>query len=143
MDQEQLILFVCEHGSAKSIVAAAHFNQLARERRVGLRAISRGTNPDDEVAPNVARRLEADGLARGVEIPERLSATDLEAAACVVAFCPLPAAYGGTEPCEVWDDIPPVSEDYESARDRILERIVRLLDELATPARGVAGGPRP
>ena len=28
------IVFVCEHGSAKSVVAAAHFNRLAAEARL-------------------------------------------------------------------------------------------------------------
>ncbi len=32
-DAEPVVVFVCEHGSAKSVVAAAYFNQLAREHR--------------------------------------------------------------------------------------------------------------
>ena len=48
---------VCEHGSAKSVVAAAHFNYIARERNLKLRAISRGTNPDEEIAPKAAEGL--------------------------------------------------------------------------------------
>ncbi len=32
MDQEPVVLFVCEHGTAKSIVAAAHFNKIAQEK---------------------------------------------------------------------------------------------------------------
>jgi len=31
--QTQTILFVCEHGSAKSVIAAAHFNRSARSER--------------------------------------------------------------------------------------------------------------
>src|SRR5215203_2985443 len=103
MDEASRVLFVCEHGSAKSVVAAAHFNRRAVERGVGLRAVSRGTNPDDEIAPNAARGLEADGLAHGFEIPQRLSVADVERAVRVVAFCPLPAGYGGLESMEVWD----------------------------------------
>ena len=45
------ILFVCEHGSAKSVVAAAHFNRIAAARGLPFRAISRGTVPDVEMAP--------------------------------------------------------------------------------------------
>ncbi len=45
------ILFVCEHGSAKSVVAAAHFNRIAAARGLPFRAISRGTVPDAEMAP--------------------------------------------------------------------------------------------
>jgi hypothetical protein len=142
MDQESRVLFICEHGSAKSVVAAAHFNRLAVERGVGLRAVSRGTNPDAEIAPNAARGLEADGLGHNFEVPQRLSVADVEAAVRVVAFCPLPAGYGGLEAKEIWDDVPPVSEDYDRACDAIVERVVRLLDELGEPARGASGGHR-
>lgn len=45
------VLFVCEHGSAKSVVAAAHFNRLAEQRGLPFHAISRGTAPDEEMAP--------------------------------------------------------------------------------------------
>ena len=54
MNEGPVVLFVCEHGSTKSTVAAAHFNKLAGERGLKLRAVSRGTNPDEEVAPKAA-----------------------------------------------------------------------------------------
>jgi arsenate reductase (thioredoxin) len=140
MDQECTVLFVCERGSAKSVVAAAHFNRLVRERGLELRAVSRGTNPDSTVAPNAARGLVADGFPRDGETPGRLSNADVEAAARVVAFCPLPGSYCGSDAIEVWGDVPPVSEDYERARDAIVERVVRLLDELVAAPREAAGG---
>ena len=140
MDSERLVVFVCEHGSAKSVVAAAHFNRLARECGLELRAVSRGTNPDDAVAPSAALGLERDGLAPG-GAPRRLSAEDLTAAIRVVAFCPLPHAYGAADEVTVWDDVPRVGEGYESARDAIVERAIRLLAELAGPERGAVGGP--
>jgi protein-tyrosine-phosphatase len=45
----QTILFVCEHGSAKSVIAAAHFNQLAEQRRLPYHAVARGINPGREI----------------------------------------------------------------------------------------------
>jgi protein-tyrosine-phosphatase len=59
MKQGQTVVFVCEHGSAKSVVAAANFNRLAGERGLGLRAVSRGTDPDAEIAPNAEAGLRA------------------------------------------------------------------------------------
>ena len=47
------ILFVCEHGSAKSVVAAAHFNQIATARGLPFRAISRGTPATVRADPRV------------------------------------------------------------------------------------------
>jgi arsenate reductase (thioredoxin) len=122
------VLFVCEHGSAKSVVAAAHFNRLAAERGLALRAISRGTDPDSAIHPAAATGLSADGLRPPGE-PRRLSASDLETAARVVAFSDLPAEYATAVPVEVWT-VPPVSESYPAARDSIVARLERLLDSL-------------
>ena len=128
--QVPIVLFVCEHGSAKSVIAAAHFNKLARERNLKLRAISRGTNPDEEIAPKAAEGLEADGLAVGQEKPKRLSRADVSRGIRVVAFCELPDAYSKGVRVEQWNDMPAVSEDYNKARDAIVERVRHLLDEL-------------
>src|SRR5690349_13383908 len=64
-EQTPVVIFVCEHGAAKSVLSAALFNKLATERRLNLRAIARGTNPDPEISPKVARGLQADGLVAG------------------------------------------------------------------------------
>ena len=128
--QTPVIVFVCEHGAAKSLVAAAHFNRLAGERHLNLRAIARGTNPDQELAPTAVRGLQADGLVPGESAPKKISKADLVGAERVIAFCPLPDGYADRVGVEHWDDIPSVSEDYGRARDRLLERIGRLLEEL-------------
>src|SRR5207245_656045 len=56
------VLFVCEHGAAKSVIAAAYFNKLAIERGLRYRAMFRGTNPQPEISPATVRGLNADGL---------------------------------------------------------------------------------
>src|SRR5215470_8754032 len=58
-EEAPVIIFVCEHGAAKSILSAAIFNKLAVERSLNLRAIARGTNPDPEISPKVAAGLRA------------------------------------------------------------------------------------
>lgn len=130
MNQESVVLFVCEHGSAKSVVAAAHFNRLAGERGLKLRAVSRGTDPDPEIAPAAATGLRSDGLEADEPTPKKLSQAAVAGAARVVTFCELPAGYVETTPVERWEDVPPVSEDYAKARDAMLVRVRRLLDQL-------------
>jgi arsenate reductase (thioredoxin) len=90
-----VVIFVCEHGAAKSILSAALFNKLARERRLNLRAIARGTNPDPEISPKVARGLQADGLAASEPAPKKISKADLAGASRVITFCTLPDDYPG------------------------------------------------
>ena len=121
------VLFVCEHGAAKSIIAAAHFNKLASEKNLDLRAIARGTNPDAELSSNTVAGLQADSLTPTESIPQKLSLADVESARRVVAFCELPEEYRSKTVIEQWDGVPPVSEDYEKARDAIVERIHRLV----------------
>jgi len=63
MTGDRLLLFVCLHGSAKSLVAMEHFNRFAAERQMPMRALSAGTEPDDEVPPEVVAGLARDGFA--------------------------------------------------------------------------------
>jgi protein-tyrosine-phosphatase len=131
MKKPAVIVFVCEHGSAKSIVAAAHFNRLASERNLKLRAISRGTNPDKELPAKTIEGLRADGIdVTGVR-PGKLARSDVAGAARVVTFCKLPEAYANLTPVDNWEDVPPMSEDYGRFRDIVVERIKRLLDDMA------------
>lgn len=123
------VLFVCEHGSAKSVVAAAHFNRLAAERGLKIRAVSRGTVPDQEMAPPAVAGLRGDGLAPAEAKPALLGQSDLDAAVRVVTFCELPPELKSAAPVERWE-VPPVSVDYAASRTALVERIEKLLREL-------------
>lgn len=125
-----VVVFVCEHGAAKSIVAAAHFNRLARERGLNLRAIARGTNPDKEIAPKAVLGLQADGLRSSEPAPKKISKDDLIGVRRVITFCALPDGYTGEVKVESWDGVPSMDEDYGKVRDWLAPRINRLLEEL-------------
>ena len=127
---EQVIVFVCEHGAAKSIIAAAYFNKLAGEWNLRYRAIARGTAPQEQISVSAAKGLEADGLTATEQKPAGLTKGDLPGAVRVVAFCSLPEEFHKSVPVEEWNDVPTVSEDYGKARDTIVEHVKRLLDEL-------------
>lgn len=125
-----MVLFVCEHGSAKSTIAAAHFNKLVRDRNLNAHAVSRGTDPDDTYPPNVTAGLRSDGLHAEESTPKKLSVTDLETAARVITFNRLVSEQAGNLTIDDWSDVPPVSEDYDVARDEIVKRVKSILDEL-------------
>lgn len=124
------VLFVCEHGSAKSVVAAAHFNRLAREQNLNVQAISRGTNPDEEMPPKILQGLQAEGLTANEPKPKLLSKDDVAGASRVVTFCDLPEGYNKLAPVEQWNDVPPISEDYNKSRNAMLVHINQLLTEI-------------
>ena len=124
------IVFVCEHGVAKSILAAALFNKLAADKNLNLYAIARGTNPDAELSPKTVAGLQADGLTAAESTPQKLFLTDLEKAEQVITFCELPEEFQNKAAIEQWNGIPAVSEDYEKARDAIVENLNRLMNNL-------------
>jgi protein-tyrosine-phosphatase len=130
MPREAIMIFVCEHGAAKSILAAAYFNKMAREKNLYLTAVARGTHPDAELSAQTLDGLRADGLIPTESNPVKLDIKDLEFAQHVVSFCPLPEEYHPKGKVEYWKDVPAVSENYEKARDAIVERIKVLLHHL-------------
>jgi protein-tyrosine-phosphatase len=127
-----LIVFVCEHGSAKSLMAALFCERLAKDRGLAVRAVSRATVPDAIVPPSVVESLRGDGFDVASFEPRALSAGDLRTAAWVVAIgvdVGDGKARAGSR-LERWDDIPPLSESYPMARQAIVSRLASLLRRL-------------
>lgn len=130
MREIPIILFVCEHGAAKSVLAAAHFNRLAEAQDLDIRAIARGTNPSPVISEQTLQGLSKDGLAPTESEPQKLSLEDTRTAQYLVSFCKLPAEYTQGAIAEQWDGIPAVSENYERARDAIVERLHQLVSRI-------------
>ena len=123
------IVFVCEHGAAKSIIAAVYFNKLAGEKNLNIHATARGTHPDSELSPKTIAGLRVDGLTPTESMPQKLSLPDIESAQQIITFCELPEAYQHKVNIEKWTDVPPVSENYEIARDAIIKHIKDFLNK--------------
>ncbi len=136
MGMPPTMVFVCLHGSAKSLIAAEHCQKLASRRGLDLRATAAGLEPDEKVPSPVVDGLLRDGIDVRGRQPRPISREDLAGARRVVSFgCDV----GGVVPpgvaVERWDDIPAVSENFEVARDAIIARVARLVDTWeGTPA---------
>lgn len=132
MTASRSVLFVCLHGAAKSVLAAADFRRLAAARGLDITAESAGTEPDPEIAPPVVSALRADGLDVGGQRPRRVTASETARADRVVTFgCDLGEAMPAAVPVEHWVDVPAVSEDLPRARAAIRLHLDRLLDRYA------------
>jgi hypothetical protein len=128
------VVFVCEHGAAKSVIAAAYFNRLASERGLSIRAVARGTAPDAEFNSATAAGLQADGFAPLSGKPRLLENSDTLATQQLVT---LGARLPGDFPTSLhteWKDIPSVSADYGVARDAIRTRVQSLVNQLSAKA---------
>jgi protein-tyrosine-phosphatase len=123
------VLFVCLHGAAKSVVAAAHFRRLATARGLAVDAVAAGTEPDPELAPAAVKGLAGDGVRATPGRPRPVTLHDLDTATHVVSFgCDITAARG--QRVEQWE-VPAISDGYAAARDRIVANVERLVSELA------------
>ena len=132
MSTSRSVLFVCQHGAAKSVLAAADLRRLAAGRGLDLTADAAGTEPDPEIAPGVMAALRAEGLDLGQRRPRRVTAADTARADRVVTFgCELGEAVPAAVPVERWDDVPAVSETLPLARAAIRRHLDRLLDRCA------------
>jgi arsenate reductase (thioredoxin) len=130
--RNQNVLFVCLHGSAKSLIAAEYFNRLAAARGLPARATSAGTEPDDAIPPRVMQGLGADGIDVASRRPRRPTQADLDESAVVVTFaCDLGDLASRAPRVVRWDDVPAVSEDFKRARDVIVARVTALLEDAA------------
>jgi hypothetical protein len=126
------VVFVCEHGTVKSVVAVEHFNRLAKERGLNVRAISRGTKPDSTVPGPVAAGLKGDGFDVSAFRARPFTREDLASSLMVVALdAPVESVVGAALPVVRWDGMPAVSENYGVARTAIVDKVKRLVDSLA------------
>jgi len=126
------VVFVCEHGNVKSLIAASLFDQVAIERGLPFRAVSRGLSPESGVPPKIADALRSDGVNVEGFKAKALSVNDVEIATRVIAIGVdlTPFMRDGQVPAELWSDVPPASVDYRASRAALLRHIDALLDEL-------------
>jgi hypothetical protein len=126
---DKAVVFVCEHGSAKSVIAAAHFNRLAKQKGLPYRAVARGVTPDAVIPAQVVRGLSSDRIDVSAWRPAKIDEAELARAARVVTLgCELPASRTAHVR---WDDLPSLSENYENGRMAILSRVQALVATLA------------
>ena len=101
------VIFVCEHGAAKSVIATAYFNALAAERGLPYRAAFRGTSPQDDLSTRAVSGLRADGIRIPDGRPSAIASDDVARATHIFAIgCTLPAAAAKSGKAADWNDVP-------------------------------------
>jgi arsenate reductase len=130
----QTIVFVCQYGRAKSVVAARFFNRMAAEQRLAYRGVARGIQPEVTIPPYVREPVRADGFEIGAdENPVRIDVEEIRAASAVVCImCRLPKAYAVVARQTIeWTDVPDVDAGYDAARDKIVAHLNEFVTHLA------------
>lgn len=113
------VLFLCPHSAGKSVFAATYFRAAAA--RLGVDAIAdvAGTDPDDDIMPDVKAAIEAQGFVI-TDAPRLVSASDTERADIIVSI--------GCDRSEMlrndvveWE-VPMLSDDFAGSMNAIFER---------------------
>jgi arsenate reductase (thioredoxin) len=135
------IVFLCPHGAAKSVIAAAYCQQLADRQNVPLRATAAGTEPDAEISPAVLELLRGEGIDVADQRPRRVTHAELVAASRIISMgCDLADLQPTGAVVEHWDDVLPPSQNLLLARDQIRAHVEQLLETLR---RAALPGPDP
>jgi hypothetical protein len=129
-EKPKTIVFVCLHGSVKSQMAAAHFNQIAKERGLPFTAISRGIAPAASIPPRIRDGLALDGLAPLNNAGVNMTVEEASSASKVVAFDDVPADRRGVADVTYWSDVPLDIKDYAATRDAIVRHLDALMPTL-------------
>lgn len=128
MGSVRTVVFICQHGAAKSVLAAALLERLAAEQGAPLRALARGTEPEPQVAPAVAAALLAEGVDVDAWQPRLVTHDDLAPAWRIISFGPnLSHLLPEGALVETWDNIPAVADSFPAAQAAIAARLPELI----------------
>lgn len=124
----ETVLFLCPHGAAKSVLAAALLQRLVEERSLPLQAACAGTEPDPLIAPHVSAWLAQEGLPLPLDRPQLATAAQIAQADYVISLgCALDELPQRPARWELWDDIPPPSQDLQGAYTRIQQHLAKWI----------------
>jgi arsenate reductase len=130
------LVFVCLHGSAKSLIAAEYLTRKARERGIDAIGVSHGEEPDAAVPSHVVENMAAKGFDLRAYIPKPVTAEVLANAETIVTFgCDLSALLPPGKPVTCWAACPAVSDGFAPAWDFITASVDRLLERMPVSAR--------
>lgn len=131
MTDAGIILFLCPHNAAKSVLAVAHFDQLARQRGLPYKADSAGTEPEPAPSAAVVAALHAEGIDVASHQPRQVTVEDLAGAHRVISMgCDVHELAPPGVGVEQWDEVPAVSHDLAAAYAVIRRRVEALITEL-------------
>jgi arsenate reductase (thioredoxin) len=125
------VLFICPHGVAKSVIAAAYTEHLAREFQLELNVNNAGTEPDPAIPLKVIDLLASYGLdvsswTSKLVIPAMLEESDL----VISLGCDLTAFNVPEHKTRTWI-VPSPSENLIACHDAIKTRVSQLIAELS------------
>lgn len=125
------VLFLCPHNAAKSVLAAAYFQQQAEDQDLDYIVDTAGTEPSEQVSQAVAEALKSEGMNVDTHLPRLLNDGDLLSADYIFSMgCDLSELNTGNAKVEYWNDVPATSEDMIGAQNAIRAHVETLIKQL-------------
>jgi arsenate reductase len=127
-NKKQTIVFVCEHGGARSTIASVYFNKMARENHLLYHSVFRALTPDSTISQETKNGLMKDGFETALLMPVALTPKDVGTNVMLISLdCMVPPSYHTDKS---WSGIPAISNDYQIARNTIVKMLEGLISEL-------------
>jgi protein-tyrosine-phosphatase len=123
------VLFVCQMGSVKSAIAREQLRRIIKERSLPVEVQSRGLTPANDVTPELAARLKAEGINPAADPLRRFAPADAARAGVAIAFDDAAKA-PGLERARLWHS-PSWTDDYVHAKTIMDWHIGEFADELS------------
>jgi arsenate reductase len=124
------LLFLCPHNAAKSVLAAAYAQKLAKTKGLGLEIDTAGTEPSEQVSPAVTAFLQSQGMTVS-HVPRKVILEDIRSADQVVSMgCNIHELPVLPNKLERWDEITPVSQNREATWQQIRLKVEALFQKL-------------
>jgi protein-tyrosine-phosphatase len=122
------VLFLCQHGAVKSVIATAMLRDLAAREGLDVTVSNAGTEPDEELNPIALTALRARGL-NYKEQPRLVTEKDIEDADVVVSFgCTLSELPTKPKRLIDWSTALNASDDVDALCRYIEARLAGLMD---------------
>ena len=126
-----IVLFVCEHGAAKSVLAAELLQRRISELDLPIEINAAGIDPSEAIPDSVVGLLPERAWELRTRRPRRVTEQDVDAATITITFNVAEATLPASPAARLaWDDVPPVSEDPIAARAAIERHIEQLVERL-------------
>jgi arsenate reductase (thioredoxin) len=132
MTARSTLLFLCQHGGAKSVMAASYFSRIAEQTGLDYAAVAvAAEDPYPAVPVPVVELLERDGFDVRAFVPRQAESDDYVGATRIVSMgCDLAASGLDESRVERWDDVPAASEDLHASAAAIRRHVEALVQEL-------------
>ena len=128
--KQPVVLFMCPHGAAKSVMASAYFQKLAKERGLNVRVDAAGTEPEPTLSKSVVAHLQKNNYAIPIEKPRAATVADMATADVVISMgCDLSKLPVPKGQLRSWS-VPDFSANFDAAEQAIRDQVAKLVDEM-------------